>query len=89
MEMSTFIERLSADLEALGKLGGADLEVALSRLTPTLEPVLRTRLLEAMTTLAHEVGDQLPGGRLEARLHGDEISRTSRGSGGGRSTKTI
>ena len=74
MEMSTFIERLSADLEALGKLGGADLEVALSRLTPTLEPVLRTRLLEAMTTLAHEVGDQLPGGRLEARLHGDEIS---------------
>lgn len=74
MEMSTFIERFSTDLKALGALGGTDLEDALTRLIPTLEPVLRTRLLEAMTTLAQEVGEQIPGGHLEARLHGDEIS---------------
>lgn len=74
MEMSTFIERFSADLKALGALGGSDLEVALTRLIPALEPVLRTRLLEAMTTLAQEVGGQLPGGRLEVRLNGGEIS---------------
>lgn len=73
MEMSRFIERLTVDLQALGKLGGTDVEAALTRLTPTLEPILRTRLLETLTTLAEETREQLPGGRLEARLSGDEV----------------
>lgn len=73
MKMSKFIDLLSADLKALGKLGGADLESAVSRLIPTLEPVLRTRLLEALTEIAGEFKDQLPGARVEARLAGDEV----------------
>lgn len=71
--MSKFIDSLSADLKALGKLGGADLESAVSRLIPTLEPVFRTRLLEALTEVAGEFTDQLPGARIEARLAGDEV----------------
>ncbi len=73
MKMSTFLDRFTSDLQALGKLGGADLENALSRLIPTLEPVLRSRLLESLATLAREVTEQLPGGHLEARISGDEI----------------
>lgn len=73
MKMSKFIDLLSADLMALGKLGGADLESAVSRLIPTLEPVLRTRLLEALTEAADELKDQLPGSRIEARLAGDDV----------------
>lgn len=73
MKMSKFIDLLSEDLKALGKLGGSDLEMAVSRLIPTLEPVLRTRLLEAFTEIAGELKDQLPGARIEARLAGDEV----------------
>ena len=54
-------------------LGEADLETAVSRSIPTLEPVLRTRLLEALTEIASEFKDQFPGARVEARLAGDEV----------------
>ena len=73
MKMSKFVGMLSADLKALGQLGGTELESAISRLIPTLEPVLRTRLLEALTEVAGELKDQLPGARIEARLRDDEV----------------
>ena len=73
MRMSKFIDLLSADLKALGQLGGAELESAVSRLIPTLEPVLRTRLLEVLTEIAGELKNQLPGAHVEARLAGDEV----------------
>jgi HicB family len=73
MKLSTFTDQFFLDLQALGKLGGPDLDSAVSRLIPTLEPVLRTRLMEVMATLANEVKDQLPSGRLEARINGEEV----------------
>ncbi len=73
MKMSKFIDLLSRDLEALGKLGGSDLEAAVSRLIPTLTPVLRTRLLEALTEVAGDLKNQIPGTHVEARLNGDEV----------------
>ena len=73
MRMSKFTDLLSADLKALGQLGGAELESAVSRLIPTLEPVLRTRLLEVLTEIAGELKIQLPGTHVEARLAGDEL----------------
>jgi hypothetical protein len=73
MKMSKFIDLLIADLKALGQLGGAELESAVSRLIPTLEPVLRTRLLEVLTEIAGELKNQLPGTYVEARLSGDEV----------------
>lgn len=73
MKMSKFIELLSSDIECLGKLGGQELDSAVSRLIPTLAPVLRTRLLEALTEIAEELSEQLPGAHLEARVQGDEI----------------
>ena len=71
--MSKFIDLLAADIKALGKLGGTELESAVSRLIPTLAPVLRTRFLEALTEVADELREQLPGAHLEARIQGDEI----------------
>ena len=73
MRMSKFIDLLAADLKALGQLGGAELESAVSRLIPTLEPVLRTRRLEVLTEIAGELKQQLPGAHVEARLAGDEV----------------
>lgn len=73
MRMSKFIDLLSGDLKALGQLGGAELESAVSRLIPTLEPVLRTRLLEVLTEIAAELKKQLPGAHVDARLAGDEV----------------
>ena len=73
MKMSKFIDLLSADIKALGKLGGSELESAVSRLIPTLAPVLRTRLLEALADIADELKEQLPGAHLEARVQGDDI----------------
>jgi hypothetical protein len=73
MKMSHFIQLLSADLKALGQLGGPELESAVSRLIPALEPVLRTRLFEALTEVAGELRNHLPGARIEARLRGDEV----------------
>ena len=64
---------MSADIKALGKLGGPELESAVARLIPTLAPVLRTRLLEALTEIAGELIEQLPGAHLEARVQGDDI----------------
>ena len=69
--MSKFIDSLSQDLLALGKLGGAELEKAVSRLLPTLEPVLRTRLQEVLVEVAKELKEQIPGGRIEARINGE------------------
>lgn len=73
MKMSSFIEKFAQDLHALGKLGGPELESAISRLLPALEPVLRTRLMDAFSEVARDVKEKLPGGQIEARLNGDEI----------------
>jgi hypothetical protein len=77
MKMSLFIERLSSDLQALGKLGGIEMAETVSRLLPTLEPVLRTRLLEALGEVATELKTQMPGHSFEARVNGDEVSLIS------------
>ena len=71
--MSKFGQLLSGDLRALAQLGGPDVETAVERLLPTLEPVLQTRFLEALTEVAGELKDQLPGAYVEARLSGDEV----------------
>lgn len=74
MKMSSFIEKFAQDLRGLGKLGGADLESAVERLLPALDPILQTRLLEALSEVAKDIKENLPGGHLEARLTGGEIT---------------
>lgn len=77
MKMSLFIDRLTGDLQALGQLGGSDTQSAVTRLLPTLEPVLRTRLLEALSEVASDLSADLPGQIFEARVNGDEVSLIS------------
>lgn len=71
--MSTYIDRVFGDLQALGALGGSDLEGAVSRLLPAFGPTLRSRLMEAFTELSAELSEQIPGGRIDTRFSGDEI----------------
>ena len=73
MKMSLFVERLALDLQTLAKLGGTELESAVSRLIPALGPVLSTRLLEVLSEVVADLKSQLPGASIEARLNGDEI----------------
>lgn len=73
MKMSKFIHLMSGDIKALGRLGGPELETAVSRLIPTLVPVLHTRLLEAFTEITEEVNEQILGAHLETRVQGDDI----------------
>lgn len=74
MQLSTLLDQLHRDLANLGKLGGADLEQAVERLIPPLEPVLHTRVLDMLTTLAGELSLDLPTGRVETRINGDEFT---------------
>ena len=46
---------MEVSFTVLGKLSGPELEAAVSRLIPTLTPVLRTRLLEALVEIADEL----------------------------------
>jgi len=48
-----------------------------SRLLPTLEPIFRTRLLEALGEISGELKAQMPGHSYEARINGDEVSLIS------------
>jgi hypothetical protein len=74
MQLSSLLDQLHRDLANLGKLGGTDLEQAVERLIPPLEPVLHTRVLDMLTTLAGELSLDLPTGRVETRINGDEFT---------------
>lgn len=64
---------MNVSFTALGKLGGPELEAAVSRLIPTLTPVLRTRFLEALVEIADELKEQISEAHLEDRVQGDDI----------------
>jgi predicted DNA binding CopG/RHH family protein len=74
MEMSSVLHLVRTDVEALGRLGGPELEQAVERLVAPLEPVLRSRILDAVTQLAAELTTDLPEGRVETRLDGDSVT---------------
>jgi predicted DNA binding CopG/RHH family protein len=74
MEMSSVLHLVRTDVEALGRLGGPELEQAVERLVAPLEPVMRSRILDAVTQLAAELTTDLPEGRVETRLDGDSVT---------------
>jgi hypothetical protein len=74
MEMSSILQQLKADMEAMAALGGPELEQALDRLFTPLEPVLRSRILEAVSTVVAELNAEIGEGRIETRLDGDSFS---------------
>ena len=75
MDVTPYIQALSADLEAVAGPDPATLDVA-ERLARALEPAMQLRLLDALGQAALEVSDQLPAGRIDVRLAGRDVQLT-------------
>ena len=73
MQMSAQIDALTNDLRAMAGTDEAS-EAALERLVRALELSLRVRMLDLVGEAAAEVGSQLPAGRVEVRLAGQDPS---------------
>jgi|SRR5919201_1893735 hypothetical protein len=72
MNVAAFVEALQQDLAAVADLGDAAVAEAARRLSATLEPALRLRLLDALGEAAAELTSQLPNGHVEVRMAGGD-----------------
>lgn len=70
MELGHHIEALQADLAELAELGDEATAEAARRLALALRSTLGLRLLEALTEATLELSAQLPGGRVDVRMAG-------------------
>jgi hypothetical protein len=74
MELEPHVEALRTELAALAGLGDEHVAAAAERLSQALGSVLGLRLLDVLSEVALEVSAQLPAGRVEVRLAGQEPS---------------
>ncbi len=72
MRLSDFTEALKADLVSLSELGDDSAAEAARRLTLALQASAGLRLLDALGAAAEEISGQLPSGRVEIRLTGQD-----------------
>jgi len=72
MQVTPHVETLKADLEAVAAVGDDAVSQAAARLAGALTASLGLRLLEVLQEAAHEVSSQLPSGRVDVRLAGQE-----------------
>jgi hypothetical protein len=73
MKMSWMVEGLLSDVSALGKLGDEATAEAASRMVAILERSVPGRVLELLSEVAAELSTELPEGRVEIRLTGDDV----------------
>lgn len=67
-------QRLSGDLSTLAHLGGPELEQAVERLLPALEPAARLRLVEALSQASDELNALIPALRVTTRVAADHLT---------------
>ena len=72
MNVAAFVEALQQDLAAVAGLGDEAVAEAARRISATLEPALRLRLMEALGEAAAELTSQLPNGHVELRVVGGD-----------------
>lgn len=72
MQMSSYVQAVVEDLQRIAAVGGEETAHAAELLTVALESSLARRLQEALTEAALELSGQLPQGRVEVRLAGDD-----------------
>jgi HicB family len=70
MELSNIINALKADLSAVADVGDEAAADAANRLTVALQASIGLRFLDALSQAALELTAQLPDGRIEVRLSG-------------------
>ena len=74
MKLSTHVEALIADLEAVAAGGDDAVAQAVSRLTAALRASAGLRLLDALSEAVLELNARFPSGRVEVRLDGRDPS---------------
>jgi hypothetical protein len=71
--MSGVVEGLRADVEAVAELGDDTVAEVAERIGAVLTRAAPSRLLELLSQIAAELSDELPEGRVEIRLMGDDV----------------
>jgi len=74
MQLEPHVEALRTELTSLASLGDEHVAIAAERLSQALGSTLGLRLLEVLSEAALEVSSQLPSGRVEVHLAGQEPS---------------
>jgi len=72
MELSRIVNALKADLSAVADVGDEASAEAANRLTVALQASIGLRFLDALSQAALELTAQLPDGRIEVRLSGQD-----------------
>jgi hypothetical protein len=73
MKMSLAIEGLRSDVAALGELGDETVAEVADRIAAILARSASSRILDLLSDVAAEVSAELPEGRIEIRLVGDDV----------------
>ncbi|NLG20823.1 MAG: pilus assembly protein HicB [Actinomycetales bacterium] len=73
MELTTYVERLRAEVAAATELAGPEISTAAQRVLSAVDPAIRLVLLEALTDAAAEITTELPSGSVETRLRGRAV----------------
>ena len=72
MQLQRFVDALKADLSAVAELGNEETAEVAGRLVLTLQASVGLRLLDALSEVALELNEKLPGGHVEVRLTGQD-----------------
>jgi hypothetical protein len=73
MKMSLTVEGLRSDVAAVGELGDETVAEVADRIAAILARSASSRILELLSDVAAEVSAELPDGRVEIRLVGDDV----------------
>ena len=74
MKMSDWEIGFAEDLASVASLAEPSVQESLERIARVWQPMLRTRLMSLLSEISAELGD-LPGiGRVDLRVHGDDIA---------------
>jgi HicB family len=73
MKMSLAVEALLADVMAVGTLGDELVSDVVERIAAVLERSVAVRILGLLSEVAAELSSELPDGRVEIRVAGDDV----------------
>ena len=73
MKMSLMVDGLRADVISVGELGDDAVAEAAERIAEVLGRSMPARILDLLSDVAAEVSAELPEGRVEIRVAGDDV----------------
>jgi hypothetical protein len=73
MKMSLVVDGLLSDVAAVGELGDAQVADVAERIAAVLARSLPSRILDLLSEAAGELAHELPQGRVELHVSGDDV----------------